>query len=99
MIQSLDVWYAKLFTSSPLVTMTMFSLYMLMDTLAAASSAVGQYEENRGINKDRKRCELAEPVWIRMKNISMVLNMGKWLLTGIKCNCTSTILSINMPQC
>lgn len=52
-MQALAVWYATPFTSSPLVTMSVFHLHMLTVTLAAASSAVGQYEANRGINKDR----------------------------------------------
>lgn len=60
-IQALAVWYATPFESSPLVTVAILHLYMLMVTLVAASSAVGQCKANRGIGKARKRCTLSQP--------------------------------------
>jgi len=55
----------------------MLHLYMLMVTLVAASSAVGQREANRGIGKDRKHCTLSQPVWMNKEKITMVCKHGR----------------------
>jgi hypothetical protein len=61
-IQALAVRYATPSASSPLVIMAKFPLYILMETLAAVSSAVGQYEAYWGINLAKIHCTLAQPV-------------------------------------
>ena len=77
MIHALAVLYGTLFKSSPLFTVAMLQLYMLMVTLVAASSAVGQREANRGIGKDRKHCTLSQPVWMNKEKIRMVCKHGR----------------------
>ena len=76
-IQALTVLYALVLESFPLVTVDMLHLYMLMVTLVAASSAVGQCEANRGIGKDRKHCTLSQPAWIEKEKVRIFCKDGK----------------------
>jgi hypothetical protein len=48
-----------------------------METLAAASSAVGQYEAYWGINLAKICCTLVQPVWMDGKKMTMVSKHGK----------------------